>query len=98
MGVDELLEVLSTKLLAAAYSVGGPDVARLARRMDRNRSGSIELDDWSRAVRRYLGAGSHQASEAETLAMFEAVGTDGRTQLARERGPVFPCHLGAIRI
>eukprot|EP01043_Picozoa_sp_COSAG02_P061391 COSAG02_NODE_8243_length_2644_cov_9.099018_2_plen_444_part_00 len=77
MDVDELLEVLSTKLLAAAYSVGGPDVARLARRMDRNRSGSIELDDWSRAVRRYLGAGSHQASEAETLAMFEAVDTDG---------------------
>ena len=75
--VGELLEVLATKLLAAAYSVGGPDVARLARRLDRNRSGSIELDDWSLAVRRYLGAGYHQASEAETLAMFKSVDTDG---------------------
>ena len=82
--VDELLEALSTKLLAAAYSVGGADVPRLARRLDRNRSGSIELDDWARAVRRYLGAGFHQASEAETLAMFEAVDTDGDGLITEE--------------
>ena len=73
-GCAELLEALATKLRSAAYSVGGPDIGRLHRRLDRNRSGSVELDDWSRCVRRHLGA---EASEAETEAMFAAVDTDG---------------------
>lgn len=79
--LDGLLERLRTKLRAQAYSAGGVDVPTLFRRLDQDKSGYIEYDEFAVAARRHIG--NTATDEAGFEEMFDIVDLDADGLISR---------------
>ena len=71
------LAKLRGKLRAAAYTSNGLDLRKLFRRIDRDRSGTIELSEFKAAVRKEAKVSPLQVSEWDMEQLFAAADVDG---------------------
>lgn len=73
---DRRLAELRTKLRSLSYGMGGQDPRRLFEHYDRNNSGTLELTEFSAAVRKGGGLTTQVMSDKELEAVFRSADAD----------------------
>ena len=77
----EAVSGLVSKLRSAAYTAHGMDLEKLFRRIDRDRSGTVEFEEFRNAVRKEARVSVEDVSDEDLLDLFEAADGDGNGAL-----------------
>jgi len=71
------LETIRHKVAAASYNVGGQDIARLFRQVDKDHSGTLDCDELLSMVRRVLRIGKSIVPDSDVKKLYDLLDADG---------------------